>query len=105
MVSNIFHKQKRMVVYGRTSLLLDFKLTRENDDLFSSRYKNFFEVPHPVQEYTKMQIPDKKYLTNTAGTFWVTRRASALCHLGLDHFDILRTEIRRIQVTVWSTKL
>ena len=58
-----------MVVYGRTSFLLDFKLTRENDDLFSSRHKIFFEVSHPVQEYTKMQIPDKKYLTNTAGTF------------------------------------
>ena len=33
-------------------LVSDFKLTRENDDLLSSRYKYIFQVLHPVQEYT-----------------------------------------------------
>ena len=55
--------------YGRASLVSDFKLTWENDDLLSSRHKIFFEVPHPVQEYTKMRIPDKRYRTNTVCTF------------------------------------
>ena len=50
-------------------LVSDFKLTRENDDLLSSRHKYIFEVPHPVQEYTKMRIPDKRYRTNTVRTF------------------------------------
>ena len=49
-----------MAVYGRTSLVSDFKLTRENDALSSSRHKYTFEVPH------------KRYFTNTARTFSVS---------------------------------
>ena len=37
--NRIFCKQNRMVVYGRTSLVLDFEITQENDYLLSSRYK------------------------------------------------------------------
>ena len=68
---HIFRKQKRTAVYGRASVVSDFKLTWENDDLFSSRPVIFviFEVPHSVHEYTKMRIPGKMYLTNTARTF------------------------------------
>ena len=51
--------------YGRMSLVLDFKLTLKNDGLLSSRH----EVPHPLQEYTKMRIPKKRYATNTLPTF------------------------------------
>ena len=58
-----------MAVYGRESLASDFKLTWENDDLLSSRHKQIFEVPHPVQEYTKMRISDKRYRTNMVCTF------------------------------------
>ena len=65
----IFCKQNRIPVYGRTSLVSDFKLTRENDDLQSSRYKYIFEVPHPLHEYTKMRIPNRRYQTNTVRTF------------------------------------
>ena len=36
---HIFCKQKRTVIYGRVSLVLGFQLTRENDDLLSSRHK------------------------------------------------------------------
>ena len=35
----IFRKQKRTAVYKSTSLVLDFKLTRENDNLLSLRYR------------------------------------------------------------------
>ena len=35
----------------------------------SSRYKEIFEVPHPVHEYTIMRIPNKRYQTNTVRTF------------------------------------
>ena len=35
----------------------------------SSRYKQIFEVPHPVHEYTIMRIPNKRYQTNTVRTF------------------------------------
>ena len=54
--------------YGRTSLVWDFKLTWENDDLLSST-QLIFEVPYPVQEYTKMWIPDKRYQANTVCNF------------------------------------
>ena len=36
---HIFRKQKRTLVYGRASLVLSFQLTRENNDLSSSRHK------------------------------------------------------------------
>ena len=39
---NIFHKQKRTAAGGCASVFLDFKLTRENDDLLSSRHKYIF---------------------------------------------------------------
>ena len=93
---HIFCKQKRAAVYGCRSLVLDFKLTRENDDLLSSRHKFIFEVPHPVQEYTKTWILDKRYQTNTFCTFWGTWSASALRYLGLDHFGRYRTKICEI---------
>ena len=66
---HIFRKQKRTVVYGRASLVSDFQLTRENDDLLSSRHKQSFEVPHPVHEHTKMRMPNKRYITNTTRIF------------------------------------
>ena len=40
--NHVFRKQKRTAClwsYGRASLVSDFKLTRENDDLLSSRHK------------------------------------------------------------------
>ena len=37
--THAFRKQKRTAVYGRASLILDFKLTRENDDLLFPRHK------------------------------------------------------------------
>ena len=58
-----------MAVYGRASLVSDFKFTRENDDLLFSRQKYIFEGPYPVQEYTKMRILDKRYRTNMVRTF------------------------------------
>ena len=51
------------------SLVSDFKLTQENDDLLCLGHRQIFEVPHPVHEYTKMRIPNKRYLTNTAHIF------------------------------------
>ena len=50
--------------YGRASLISDFKLTWNNDN-----HKSIFEVTHPVQEYTKTPILDKRYRTNTVHTF------------------------------------
>ena len=91
--------------YGSASLDLDFKLTRENDDLLSLRQKQIFEVPHPVQEYTKMRIHDRKYRTNTFCTFWGTRSTSASRYLGLDHFGRYHTKICEIQVRPWNKKL
>ena len=35
----IFRKQKRTAVYGRDSLVSDFKRIRDNEDLLSSRHK------------------------------------------------------------------
>ena len=60
---------KRAAVYGRASVLLDFKFTWENDELLASQHRQNFEVPHLVHEYTKMQIPNKRYQTNTVCTF------------------------------------
>ena len=50
-------------------LVSDFELTRENDDLLSSRYKYIFEVLHRVQEYTEMRIAKKRYRNNIVRTF------------------------------------
>ena len=80
--NHVFWKQKRTAClwsYGRVSIVSDFKLTRENDDLFFK----IFEVPHPVQEHTKMRIPGKRYRTNTVRTFWDTQSTSALRYLVL----------------------
>ena len=60
-----------MAVYGCASLVLDFKLSWENNDLLSSRCRYIFEVPYPVNEYTKMWIPNKRYQANTVCTFEV----------------------------------
>ena len=38
-LKNISRKQNRTAVYGRASVVLDFKLTRENDDLLFLRQK------------------------------------------------------------------
>ena len=57
---------------------------------------------HPVQEYPKIQIPDKRYRTNTFRTFWSTRSTSALRYLGLDHFSRFGTKICKIQVRLWN---
>ena len=35
---------------------------------------------HPVQEYTKMRIPEKRYQTNKVRTIWCTWSASALMY-------------------------
>ena len=35
----IFHKQKRITVYGRASLFSNSKITWKNDDLLSSKHK------------------------------------------------------------------
>ena len=40
--NHVFCKKKSMSVYGLMSLILDFKLTQENDDLLSSREKQIF---------------------------------------------------------------
>ena len=37
--NHIFDKQKKTAVYGRASLVSDFKLTQKNDDLLSLRHK------------------------------------------------------------------
>ena len=50
-------------------------------------------MQHPVQKYTKMQISDKRYLTNTTHTFWGTWTTSALRYFSLDHFGKPRTKI------------
>ena len=42
-----------------------------------------FEVPDPVHEYTEMRIPNRKYQTNTVGTFQGSSSASALKYLGV----------------------
>ena len=42
-----------MVGYGRRSLVSDFKLIPEKDDMFSSRQITF-KILHPVHEYTKV---------------------------------------------------
>ena len=67
--NHTFRKQNRTAVYGRASLVLDFKLNLENYDLLSLIHKHIFEVLHPVQEHTKMWIPNKRYQTNTIRTF------------------------------------
>ena len=81
--NHVFRKQNRTArlwSYG-LSLVSDFKLTRENDDLFFETLIIFYAVLHPEQEYTKMRIPDKRYRTNTVRTFWDTRSTSALWYL------------------------
>ena len=37
--NHTFRKQKKTAVYGRTSLVLEFKLTQKNDDLLILRHK------------------------------------------------------------------
>ena len=99
--NHIFVTQKRTAVYGRASLVSDFKLTWENDDLLSPRHKEIFEVQHPVYEYTKMRIPYKRYQTNKAHAFWGTWRASALRYLVLGHFGRYGAKICGIQMKLW----
>ena len=91
--NHIFCRQK-----GTSApLVSDFKLTREIDELLSPRHKYIFEVAHAVHEYTKMQIYDKRYQTNTVRTFWVTWNTSALRYLW-------GTKICGIQVKLWNKK-
>ena len=90
---HVFRKQKRMVVYGRGSLITDIKLTREDDGLLSSRHRYIFEVSYHMHEHTKMQIPKKKYQTKMVCTFWGTWSASALRYFSVDHFSSYHTKI------------
>ena len=64
-IFHIFYFFYVQFLFSKTFLISDFKLTRENND----PRKILYEVPHPVQEYTKMQIPDKSYKTNTVRAF------------------------------------
>ena len=41
---HVFRKQKKRAVYGCVSFVPDFKLTRKNDDVLSSRNRYVFEV-------------------------------------------------------------
>ena len=61
-------------------------------------------LPHPVLEYTRMWIPDKRYRTNTARTFRGTADASATKCFGLDHFGKYGTKICGIPVKLWNKK-
>ena len=88
---NIFRKQKRTAVCGRTSLVLDFKLPGKIMTLYFRDIN--FEVPHSVHEYTKMRIPNKRCQSNMVRTFWGTCSASTLRHLGVDHFGRSSTKI------------
>lgn len=67
--NNIFRKHKRADAYRRASIVLNFKLIRENNDLLSLRHKQIFEVLHPVYKYAKMRISDKRYQNSTVRTF------------------------------------
>ena len=51
-----------------------------------------------------MQIPDKRYRTNTARTFRGTTGASAKSYFGLDYFGRYGTKIYEIQVKLRSKK-
>ena len=55
-----------------------------------------------MQENTKMQIPGKRYQTNTVRTFWCTLTTSALSYLGLGRFG---TKIWEIKWDYWITNL
>ena len=57
------------------------------------RNRYISEVLHPLHEYTKMRIPNKKYQTNTVRTFRGTWSVSALSYLGVDHFGRYRMKI------------
>ena len=46
-----------------------------------------------MRKYTKIQVPNKKYQTNTIYTFGGTWSASALRYFGADHFDRYHTKI------------
>ena len=101
---NIFRKHKRMAVYGPASLILDIKLTQKNDDLLSSRHRYIFEVPHPLHEYAKMRISNKRYQTNRVHTFWGPWSASALRYFGVDHFGMYCTKTYEKQEELWDNK-
>ena len=90
---HIFGKLKKTpAVCGLASVFSDFKLTRENDDLFSSRRKYIFEVPHPVHEYTVMRIPNKS-IRQTWFVLFEVLSLEVLEVLGVDHFSRYRTKI------------
>ena len=67
--NHIFRKHKRADAYRRASIVLNFKLIRENNDLLSLRHKQIFEVLHPVYKYAKMRISDKRYQITMVHTF------------------------------------
>ena len=92
---HVFRKQKRTASlwsYGPASLVLDFKLTWKMMTR-SSRHKEIFEVPHSMQDYIKMQIPDRRYRTNTVLTFWDTPLP-----------QLWGKKICEIQVRLWNKK-
>ena len=63
--------------YGRASLVSDFNSSGKMRTCYLRDIYNFFEVLRPVQECTKMRLPDKWYRTNTVRTFWGNRSSSA----------------------------
>ena len=62
------------------------------------RYRTLF------QEYTKMRIPDKRYLTNTVFYFLRYWEYLSFEVLGLDPFGKFGTKICEIQVRLWNKK-
>ena len=60
--NRIFRKQKRTTVYRHSSLVLDFKLIRENDDLLSSRHKQV--LFHKISVNLILSFPSLTHLTS-----------------------------------------
>ena len=66
---HIFLKQKKLAVCGHVSLVLDFKLTQENDDLLSLRHEYMLRYHTLVIKDNEMRISDKRYQNSTVRTF------------------------------------
>ena len=99
---NVKYKFLHLQLFG-VKFLFSEKPYISQAELFS-RYKQIFEVPHPVHEYTITRIPNKRYQTNTVRTFWGTRRTAALSYLGVDHFSRYCTKYTESKRT-WKSKM
>ena len=66
-----FANRKEQLVYGVMDVRPYFPILNSPEKMMtcSSRHKEIFEVPHPVQEYTKMRIPDNRNRTDTVRIF------------------------------------